>query len=55
MLKDAKDLEDYLQKIKDASLGIKNLQKVLNQDRIKFKPRKETKILLDIMNKHLDY
>ena len=55
MLKDAKDLEEYLQKIKDASLGYENLQKVLNQDKIKFKPKKETKILWDIMNKHLDY
>ena len=55
MLKDAKDLEEYPQKIKDASLGIENLQKVLNLDKIKFEPKKETKILWDIMDKHLNY
>ena len=55
MLKDAKDLEEYLQKIKDASFGIGDLQKVLNLDKIKFKPKKETKILWDIMDKHLNF
>ena len=44
-----------MNKIKDKSLGIDNLQTVLQQFEIKFKPKKETKILWDIINKHIDY